>query len=98
MPPGFLEFAKIVFSARQDVPAGIGQSWGIYVAEPIRAHATLLPKLSHNVTEHLVGLQVVREISCQVLLSQGRGNPCGCPRLGRHETCPYLLRTYEMDV
>jgi hypothetical protein len=21
----------------------------------------------------------------------GRGNPCGCPRLGRHEACPYMV-------
>ena len=30
--------------------------------------------------------------------SKGRGNPCGCPRLGRHEACPYWCRTYEMDI
>ena len=29
---------------------------------------------------------------------QRRGNPCGCPRLGRHEACPYWHRTYEMDI
>ena len=29
---------------------------------------------------------------------KGRGNPCGCPRLGRHEACPYWPRTYEMDI
>ena len=28
----------------------------------------------------------------------GRGNPCGCPRLGRHKACPYWRRTYEMDI
>src|SRR5437867_9724788 len=29
---------------------------------------------------------------------KGRGNPCGCPRLGRHEACPYWRRTCEMDI
>jgi hypothetical protein len=27
-----------------------------------------------------------------------RGNPCGCPRLGRHEACPYWYRTDEMHI
>jgi hypothetical protein len=30
--------------------------------------------------------------------SSRRGNPCGCPRWGRHEACPYWHRTYEMDI
>ncbi len=27
-----------------------------------------------------------------------RGNPCSCPRLGRHKACPYWHRIYEMDI
>ena len=49
--------------------ACIRQPWGIRVAEPIRAHATLLPDISHSATDHLVGLQTVRGVLCQVLLS-----------------------------
>src|SRR6266853_4004229 len=44
MPPGFLKFAKIVLSARQNTTARIWQSWSIQVEEPICAHATLLPE------------------------------------------------------
>src|SRR6266516_2847495 len=69
MPPRFLEFAEIVLSAEEEMPACIRQPWGIWVAEPIRAHTTLLPDISHSATDHLVGLQTVRGISCQVLLS-----------------------------
>src|SRR5882672_1580039 len=56
MPPGFLEFAKIVLSARQNTPACIWQPWSIRVAEPICAHATLLPDISHSATDRLLGL------------------------------------------
>src|SRR5262245_47153178 len=56
MPPRFLEFAKIVLSARQNTPACIWQSWSIRVAEPICAHAALLPDISYSTTDRLVGL------------------------------------------
>src|SRR5689334_857030 len=69
MPPGLLQFAKIVFSAGQKPPTCIWQPCSIGIAEAIRAHAILLkvctlchdasPTLTgglHTLQEHMAGI------------------------------------------
>ena len=41
---------------------------------------------------------MARAVCTWLRQAKRRGNPCGCPRLGRHEACPYWHRTYEMDI